>query len=241
MGDALVTGASRGIGRAIAQRLASDGFRVGVHYGTDVAAAEETLRLITDAAGEAYLVQVDLAEPDAAETLWGKVSGPVDVLVNNAGIGRSGDIGSVTLEEFDRIFAVNVRAPFFIVQRGLDRIADGGRIINISSGVTRVALPEVIAYSMTKGALDTFGRTLAKVLGERGITVNSVSPGIVDTDVNAAWLRGNPAAWARAAAYSAFNRVGEPADVADVVAFLASTDSRWVSGHDLDATGASGL
>ncbi|GAB3875180.1 hypothetical protein GCM10029964_018700 [Kibdelosporangium lantanae] len=107
--------------------------------------------------------------------------------------------------------------------------------------MTRVALPEVIAYSMTKGALDTFGRTLAKVLGERGITVNSVSPGIIDTDVNAGWLRDNPEGWAQAAAYSAFNRVGEPADVADVVAFLASTDSRWVSGHDLDATGASGL
>jgi 3-oxoacyl-[acyl-carrier protein] reductase len=237
MKHALVTGASRGIGRAIALRLAKDGYRVAVHYGSDRAAAEETAGQIADA----YLVQADLAEPDAAETLWGQVSGTVDVLVNNAGIGRSGNIGSVTLEEFDRIFAVNVRAPFFIVQRGLERIADGGRIINISSGVTRVALPEVIAYSMTKGALDTFGRTLAKVLGERGITVNSVSPGIVDTDVNAGWLRGNPEAWAQAAAHSAFNRVGEPADVADVVAFLASTDSRWVSGHDLDATGASGL
>jgi 3-oxoacyl-[acyl-carrier protein] reductase len=237
MGHALVTGASRGIGRAIALRLGRDGYRVGVHYGSDRAAAEETASRI----GDAYVVHADLAEPDAAETLWAQVPGPVDVLVNNAGIGRSGDIGSVTLAEFDRVFAVNVRAPFFIVQKGLDRIVDGGRIVNISSGVTRVALPEVIAYSMTKGALDTFGRTLAKVLGERGITVNSVSPGIVDTDVNAGWLRDNPEAWARAAAHSAFNRVGEPADVADVVVFLASTDGRWVSGHDLDATGASGL
>ncbi|GAB3875178.1 hypothetical protein GCM10029964_018690 [Kibdelosporangium lantanae] len=113
MKHALVTGASRGIGRAIALRLGRDGYRVGVHYGTDRAAAEETAARV----GDAYLVHADLAEPDAAETLWGQVPGTVDVLVNNAGIGRSGDIGSVTLAEFDRIFAVNVRAPFFIVQR----------------------------------------------------------------------------------------------------------------------------
>jgi 3-oxoacyl-[acyl-carrier protein] reductase len=147
----------------------------------------------------------------------------------------------VTVEEFDAVFAVNVRAPFFIVQQGLDRIRDGGRIVNISSGVTRIAYPETIAYSMTKGALNTFSLTLAKALGARNITVNSVSPGIVDTDVNADWLRDNPGAWAHAAAYSTFNRVGEPVDIADIVAFIASAEARWISGQNIDATGGSQL
>jgi 3-oxoacyl-[acyl-carrier protein] reductase len=246
---ALVTGASRGIGRAIAIRLAADGTLVAVHYGSNDVAARETVRLITDAGGRAFAVQAELGVPGDADKLWAgvdeglrrfTVSG-VDILVNNAGIGRSGDLAAVSTAEFDRIFAVNVKAPFFIVQKGLSRLRDGGRIINISSGVTRIAFPEAIAYSMTKGALDTFTLTLAKALGERNITVNSVSPGIIDTDVNAGWLRGNPEAWAQAAGYSAFNRVGEAADVADVVAFVASADARWVSGQDVDATGGSRL
>jgi 3-oxoacyl-[acyl-carrier protein] reductase len=247
---ALVTGASRGIGRAIAVRLAADGVVVAVHYGTNEVAAKETVELITAAGGQAFAVGVELGVPGDADKLWAGVDdglhrlgvgAGVDILVNNAGIGRSGDIHVVTPDDFDRIFAVNVKAPFFIVQKGLSRIRDGGRIINISSGVTRIAYPDILAYSMTKGALDTFSFTLAKALGERGITVNSVSPGIVDTDVNAAWLRDNPAAWAEAAAYSAFNRVGEPGDIADVVAFVASPDARWISGQDIDATGGSRL
>lgn len=245
-----MTGASRGIGRAIAVRLAADGVVVAVHYGTNEVAAKETVELITAAGGQAFAVGVELGVPGDADKLWAGVDdglhrlgvgAGVDILVNNAGIGRSGDIHVVTPDDFDRIFAVNVKAPFFIVQKGLSRIRDGGRIINISSGVTRIAYPDILAYSMTKGALDTFSFTLAKALGERGITVNSVSPGIVDTDVNAAWLRDNPAAWAEAAAYSAFNRVGEPGDIADVVAFVASPDARWISGQDIDATGGSRL
>jgi 3-oxoacyl-[acyl-carrier protein] reductase len=247
---ALVTGASRGIGRAIAVRLAADGVVVAVHYGTNGVAAKETVELITAAGGQAFAVGAELGVPGDADELWAGVDdglhrlgvgAGVDILVNNAGIGRSGDIHEVTPDDFDRVFAVNVKAPFFIVQKGLSRLRDGGRIINVSSGVTRIASPDILAYSMTKGALDTFSFTLAKALGEREITVNSVSPGIVDTDVNAAWLRDNPAAWAGAAAYSAFNRVGEPGDIADVVAFVASPDARWISGQDIDATGGSRL
>lgn len=247
---ALVTGASRGIGRGIALRLAKDGALVAVHYGRDETAAKQTVDMIESAGGRAFAVGVELGLPGDAEALWAGVDdglrrlglGPgVDILVNNAGIGRSGAIDEATPEEFDRIFAVNVKAPFFIVQKGLDRLRDGGRIVNISSGVTRIAFPDIIAYSMTKGALDTFSFTLAQALAGRHITVNSVSPGFIDTDNTAPWLRDDLEARAHAAAYSTYNRIGEPEDVADVVAFLASSDSRWVNGQDIDATGGSRL
>lgn len=247
---ALVTGASRGIGRAIARRLAAEGALVAVHYGSNDAAAKETVGLITEAGGRAFAVRAHLGVPGDVATLWSGFDAGLrdvgaepglDILVNNAAIARSNALEAITPEEFDTIFAVNVKAPFFIVQQGLGRIRDGGRIINISSGVTRIAAPEIIAYSMTKGALNTFSLTLAKALGARQITVNSVSPGIVDTDANAAWLRANPEAWTNAAAHSVFNRVGEPADIADVVAFIAATDARWISGQNIDATGGSRL
>lgn len=247
---ALVTGASRGIGRAIARRLAAEGALVAVHYGSNDAAAKETVGLITEAGGRAFAVRAPLGVPGDVATLWSGFDAGLrdvgaepglDILVNNAAIARSNALEAITPEEFDTIFAVNVKAPFFIVQQGLGRIRDGGRIINISSGVTRIAAPEIIAYSMTKGALNTFSLTLAKALGARQITVNSVSPGIVDTDANAAWLRANPEAWTNAAAHSVFNRVGEPADIADVVAFIAATDARWISGQNIDATGGSRL
>jgi len=247
---ALVTGGSRGIGRAIAQRLAADGALVAVHYGTNEAAVKETVESIAAVGGRAFAVQAELGVPGDADTLWSAFDGGlkelgapagVDIVVNNVGIGDFADIGTLTPEEFDRLFAVNVKAPFFIVQKGLPRLRDGGRIVNVSSGVTRVAYPEKIAYAMTKGAINTFGLALAKALGARGITVNSVSPGIVDTDLNADWLRNNPDARAAAAAYSVFSRVGEPEDIADVVAFAASPAGRWVTGQNLDATGGSQL
>jgi NAD(P)-dependent dehydrogenase (short-subunit alcohol dehydrogenase family) len=127
------------------------------------------------------------------------------------------------------------------VREGLARLRDGGRIINISSGVSRIAMPEIIAYGASKGALDNFTLNLAKQLGPRGITVNSVAPGIVDTDTNAGWLRGNPEAQAYAASLSALGRVGQPEDISGVVAFLASDDARWVTGRVIDATGGSVL
>jgi NAD(P)-dependent dehydrogenase (short-subunit alcohol dehydrogenase family) len=141
----------------------------------------------------------------------------------------------LTEAEFDQVFAVNVRAPFFIVQEGLRRLRDGGRI---SSGTARLALPDVIAYGSTKGALDTFTLNLAKALGERGITANSVAPGIVDTS---GWFRGNPEAEAHAASLAALGRLGQPEDIADIVGFLASDDARWVTGRVIDATGGVGL
>ncbi|WP_214410890.1 glucose 1-dehydrogenase [Sphaerisporangium fuscum] len=243
---ALVTGGSRGIGRAIARRLAADGATVALTYARDTAAAEETVRHIEKDGGRALALHAELGRHGDAAALWEAFDAAtgnarVDIVVNNAGIGRSADIAVLTEEEFDEVFAVNVRAPFFIVQHALSRLNDGGRIINISSGAARLAMPEIIAYGSTKGALDTFTLNLAKQLGPRGITVNSVAPGIIDTDVNAGWLRGNAEAWERASSLSALGRVGTPEDVADVVAFLASDDARWVTGRVVDATGGSAL
>ncbi|MEU6478371.1 SDR family oxidoreductase [Streptomyces sp. NPDC047017] len=240
---ALVTGASRGIGRGIAERLGRDGARVAVHYASNEAAAKETVAAIEAAGGSAFTVGAELGRGGGVEELWTRFdehADGLDILVNNAGIGMSSPLDQIGEEEFERVFAVNVKAPFFLVRHGLDRLRDGGRVINISSGLARTAvMPHAMAYAMTKGALDVFTRDLSKVLGPRGITVNSVAPGIIDTDSNAEMLHGTPGGWENAAAISALGRVGEPADVADVVAFLASDAGRWVTGSWMDATGGS--
>ncbi|MFE3931487.1 SDR family NAD(P)-dependent oxidoreductase [Streptomyces sp. YIM B13508] len=247
---ALVTGGSRGIGRAIAERLAADGATVAVHYGRNAAAADEVVEGIRAKGGTAFTVHAELGVEGDVATLWESFDRQVrqhatgtglDILVNNAGVTPRGEIDETTAEAFEEAVAVNMRAPFFLTQQGLKRLRDGGRIVNVSSGATRIALTDIIAYAMTKGAIDAFSLTLAKALGPRGITVNSVAPGIIDTDINASWLLGNEAAERSAAELSALGRVGRPEDVADVVAFLASDDARWVTGQVLDATGGSQL
>ncbi|MFF5500601.1 SDR family oxidoreductase [Streptomyces roseolus] len=239
---ALVTGASRGIGRGIAERLGRDGARVAVHYGRNEAAAKETVAAIEAAGGEAFAIGQELGVPGDVEALWAAFDARadgLDILVNNAGIGASSPFASIEEAEYDRIFAVNAKAPFFLVRSGAERLRDGGRIVNVSTGLSRTALmPDLIAYSMSKAALDVFTRDLSKLLGPRGITVNSVAPGVVATD-NTAWLEGDEEAQARVAAYSALGRIGSTADIADVVAFLASDDARWVTGSWIDATGGS--
>ncbi|MGW1374383.1 SDR family oxidoreductase [Streptomyces sp. NPDC002446] len=241
---ALVTGGSRGIGRAISERLGRDGARVGVHYGRDEAAAKETVSAIEAAGGQAFAVRAELGVPGDARALWAAFDAQaegVDILVNNAGTdGTRETIAHVREEDYDRVFAINAKAPFFITQQGLPRLRDGGRIINTSTGLTRgAAMPELIAYSMTKGAIDVFTMTLAKELGARGITVNAVAPGVVDTDMNAGWLRGEANAPAREAvrAISPLGRIADATEIGDIVAFLASDDSRWVTGQWIDATG----
>jgi NAD(P)-dependent dehydrogenase (short-subunit alcohol dehydrogenase family) len=248
---ALVTGAGRGIGRAVAERLARSGAVVAVHYGHSRAAAEEVVGGIRAAGGAAFAVEADLAAEGCAEQLWSSFDqqvrehadrAGVDILVNNAGITPYESLMQTTPESFDRVVSVNARAPFFLVQQALHgRLRDGGRIINVSSATARIALTGILAYAMSKAAVDVFTRTLAKELGERGITVNAVACGYVDTDINASWLRSDPEARRLAASISALNRVAEPEDIADVIAFLASDDSRWVTGHVIDATGGSQL
>ena len=238
---ALVTGASRGIGRAIAERLAADGALVAVHYGRNEAAAKDTVASIEGAGGQAFAVQAELGVDGDVDTLFagleaGLAGRPLDILVNNAAISTfEATIDQATPAQFDREFAINVKAPFFIIQRALPLLHEGGRIINISSGVTWFATPQTV-YSMTKGALNVLGRSLANTLGERGITVNNVSPGITDTDMNA-WLHDSDDAAPGVGAMTALNRVGQATDLADAVAFFASDDSRWVTGQTLDVNG----
>jgi NAD(P)-dependent dehydrogenase (short-subunit alcohol dehydrogenase family) len=243
---ALVTGASRGIGRAVARRLAAGGATVAVHYGHDRAAADETVALITKDGGSAFAVGADLATGAGLDALFdglatGLAGRPLDILVNNAGGGgMGGSVEQLMPDGFDRLFAVNVKAPLFIVQRALPLMADGGRIISISSCATRIAVAGQIAYAMSKSAVDTMTRTLANSLGGRRITVNAVAPGAVDTD-STAFLTANPAMLAGLLATTALGALAEPVDIADVVAFLASDGARWITGNVVDASGGSWL
>ncbi|MEU4013306.1 SDR family oxidoreductase [Streptomyces pseudogriseolus] len=241
---ALITGGSRGIGRGISLRLAREGALVAVHYGHDHTAAERTVKEIEAEGGRAFAVHAELGVPGDAAALWsafdeglaaqGAEPG-LDILVNNAGITLPRPIAQVTEEDYDRVFAINAKAPFFIVQHALERLRDGGRIINISSVATRVPLPAIVAYTMTKGALDALTLNLAKELGPRGITVNTVAPGFTETEINPTLA--NPRIRQMYSDASVFGRLGAPADIADIVSFVAGDDARWMTGHWIDASG----
>ncbi|MEU6056338.1 SDR family oxidoreductase [Streptomyces xanthochromogenes] len=240
---ALVTGSSRGMGRAAAIRLAQDGALVAVHYTGNKEAAEDTVATIEKDGGRAFAIRAELGVPGDVHDLFLALeqglkertgSAGLDILVNNAGVMGGVKPEDTTPEVFDRLVAVNARAPFFLIQRALENMPDGGRIINISSGLTRFANPDEIAYAMTKGAVEQLALHFAKYLGPRRITVNSVAPGITR---NSNPVFDIPEAVEQMAQLSAFNRVGEPEDVADVVAFLASDEARWITGSFVDASG----
>ncbi|WP_433197170.1 SDR family NAD(P)-dependent oxidoreductase [Nocardia sp. CA-107356] len=244
---ALVTGASRGIGRAIATRLAADGALVAVHYGTNKNAAAQTVAEIEAAGGRAFPVRAALGTPDGIDTLFTELAAGLpephlDILVNNAGGGGiGGSLEQVSPADVENLFAVNVAATLFITQRAVPMLRDGGRIVNISSCAPRVAAPSQVAYAMSKGAVDVLTKTVAVELGPRGITVNSVAPGATETEGTAALLDANPQMRAAISAMTALGRVGQPADVADVVAFLASDDARWITANVIDVSGGTAI
>jgi 3-oxoacyl-[acyl-carrier protein] reductase len=246
---ALVTGASRGIGRATAVRLGAEGALVAVHYGQDEAAAKQVVADIETAGGRAVPVGARLGQPGDVDALVAAFDAAIseytddpgiDILVNNAGVLTLGAIDVVDESDVDAMFAINVKAPLFLIQRLLPRVRDGGRIINLSSVLTQLAAPHAVAYAMTKGAVDALTKALAKGVAERGITVNAVSPGVTDTDMNTR-LRTDAQAHAKAAARSPFGRIGHPDEIADVVAFVASDASRWITGESFDVSGGSRL
>ncbi|GAB2483454.1 SDR family oxidoreductase [Streptosporangium sandarakinum] len=238
---ALVTGASRGVGQVIATRLAARGAMVIVHYGTDEDGAMATVGEIERAGGTALAVQAELGVDGDVDRLFagieaGLAGRPLDIVVNNAAAQPAGPLGTTTRAEFDHLFAVNVRAPYFIIQRALPLLCDGGRIITISSVATRMANPAQTSFAMTKGAIETMSLTLANELGVRGITVNAVAPGATRTPANAAVFEA-PGLAGFIAGSTALNRLGDAGDIADVVAFLASDAARWITGQVIDASG----
>ncbi|HML44734.1 MAG TPA: SDR family NAD(P)-dependent oxidoreductase, partial [Hyphomicrobium zavarzinii] len=195
---ALVTGGSRGIGRAVAERLAADGALVAVHYGKNRQAAVETVSSITAQGGTAFAVGADLAAKDGVKTLFAALDDELkartgasqfDILVNNAGIAPFANFADTTEAILDEIYAVNVKSVFFVAQEASKRLRDGGRVVNVSSVVARTPSPDLIAYSALKAVINNLTQSLAVVLGARSITVNAVAPGAIDTDMAAALVK----------------------------------------------------
>ena len=247
---ALVTGASRGIGRATAVALAEAGAHVLVHYGRSAQEAESFVAGIRSSGGRADAIRADLGTPDGATSLAEQVRSIVgerlDVLVSNAGISKAATIKDHTVEDFDNLFATNVRSPFFLVQQLLPILGEGSNIIVISSlgaravaGTPDLDKPSILAYAATKGALETLVKNWAAILGPRGIRVNAVAPGVIDTDMSN--FTKTEAGRNVALGMQALKRIGKPEDVADVVAFLASDAARWITGASIPVDGGSKL
>jgi len=243
---ALVTGGSRGIGRAVALRLAQQGALVCVHYGTSKSGGETTVQEITAAGGQAFALGADLRNPTAIADLFKaldkelsarKVAG-LDILINNAGIGGLGDIATITDQRFDDLINTNVKGLFQVTRHALSRIRDGGRIVNLSSSVSLMAFPSTIVYAMTKAAVNHMTLSLAAQLGPRNITVNAVAPGATETE----FLSGlTPEFKAHVVAGIALGRMAQPDEMAGVISFLVGQDGGFITGQVIAATGGTHL
>jgi 3-oxoacyl-[acyl-carrier protein] reductase len=233
---AIVTGASRGIGRAVAERLGRDGARVIVNYVQNAGKAQEVVEAVEAAGSQAVAVQADVGRLEDVRRLFHTAEerfGGVDVVVNNASISVFKPHTEVSEEEFDRVFGLVARGTFFALQEAANRLRDGGRIVSISSGGTVTGGPGAGLYLGAKAAVEQFGLALAKELGPRGIRVNAVLPGLTDTD----GMIMPPEAVEQAVGMTPLGRLGQPEDVADVVAFLVGEDGRWMTGQLVRAGG----
>ncbi len=247
---ALVTGASRGIGRATALALARAGAHVLVHYGRSAQEAASLVSEIQANGGRADAISADLGTSSGAALLAEKVRSIVgnrlDVLVLNAGVSKAARIADYTVEDFDNLFATNVRSPFFLVQQLLPVLGEGSNIVVISSAVARTVVgqpglenPTILAYASTKGALETLVKNWAAILGPRGIRVNAIAPGVIDTDMSN--FTKTETGREITLRMQALKRIGKPEDIADVVAFTASDGARWITGASIPVDGGSKL
>src|SRR5271168_3100646 len=247
---ALVTGASRGIGRATALALASAGAHVLVHYGRSAEESKTVVSEIEGKGGRANAIAADLGAPDGAALLAERVRSIVgdrlDVAVLNAGVSKSARIADYTVEDFDNLYATNVRGPFFLVQQLLPVLGEGSNIVVISSAVVRTVVgkagqetPSILAYASTKGALETLVKNWAAILGPSGIRVNAVAPGVIDTDMSN--FTKTEAGREAALGMQALKRIGKPEDIADVVAFVASDAARWITDASIPVDGGTKL
>lgn len=246
---ALVTGGSRGIGRAIAQNLAAEGALVAFNYARNKDAADKTLMLIKGAGGDGFSIQAEIGDADTSAKLFTSFAEELksrglqpqfDILINNAGIGLFRNLADTKPDELSNIFNVNVIGTFLVTQTALKLMRDGGRIICISSGFSIYPQPDAIAYSMTKAAINNMVRAAAKDLGKRQITVNTVAPGWTATEANADEIADDKLR-SEVIANTALGRLGKPEDIAQVVTFLASPQAAWITGQYLEASGGFGL
>jgi NAD(P)-dependent dehydrogenase (short-subunit alcohol dehydrogenase family) len=247
---ALVTGGSRGLGKDMAMRLADAGHDVIITYNSKKAEAEEVVKTLEAKSRKASLIQFDANDIKGLDTFIGRLKDALknkwntdkfDFLVNNAGMGATLPFATVTEADFDTFLNVHFKGVYFLCQKSLPMMNNGGRIINISTGTTRIVVPGYSVYASMKGAIETFTKYLAKETGQRGITVNVVAPGAIETDFNNGALRSNPERKAMMIAMTAMGRTGQAEDVGGVVAFLCSKDAGWITGQRLEVSGGQAL
>jgi len=231
---ALVTGGSRGIGRAIAERLAADGAAVVINYARNEDLAHQIVKGISTKGGKAIAIQADVSKPTEVRRLFNeaeKAMGGLDIVVANAGVHIVKPLIENTEADYDYIFDINTRGVFFTLQEAGRRVRDGGRIVVVSTGGTKMHFANMSLYLGSKGAIEQFARSLSRELGPRNVTVNILSPGFTETDMLPEEYRDY------GASLSPFNRVGAPQDIAEVAAFLASDAARWITGQNVQAGG----
>ena len=231
---ALITGGSRGIGRAIAERLAAEGAAIVINYARSEQLAQEVVKAISAKGGKAIAIQADVSKPAEVRRLFNeaeKAMGGLDIVVANAGVYIVKPLIENTEADYDYIFDINTRGVFFTLQEAGRRVRDGGRIVAVSTGGTKMHFANMSLYLGSKGAIEQFARSLSRELGPRNVTVNVLSPGFTETDMLPEEYRDY------GASLSPFNRVGAPQDIAEVAAFLASDAARWITGQNVQAGG----